>query len=255
MKILYLLSLSFLFIGFNSLEAQNQLDDEGNRTGPWKGFYEDGTLRYEGTFLSGKPVGTMKRYSAEGHLIVEMNFYEGTDRCHATMFRPNGTKRATGIYDAQEKDSVWTYYGSDETIRLSESYRDGQLHGPSVSYYPSGTISSKTLFRNGLKEGAHLKFFGNGDTMLIANYRNNKLHGEYLTYHQDGINQISGRYVNDLKDGDWSYHDEEGVVQSVIYYDHGNVLNPEELEKNYENFIQRLEENAGNIPDPSDVQL
>jgi hypothetical protein len=32
-------------------------------------------------------------------------------------------------------------------------------------------------------------------------------------------------------------------------------LNPEELEKNYENFIQRLEENAGNIPDPSDVQL
>ncbi|MEX0980903.1 MAG: toxin-antitoxin system YwqK family antitoxin [Bacteroidales bacterium] len=241
----------FILIIFSlTASGQNAFDENGDRTGPWKGVYPDGTLWYKGEFASGRPVGLMKRYDEEGNLSTIMNFYSESDRCFAEMYSKNGLVIAKGIYESQKKDSTWIYLGSDGNIRMVENYEMGRLDGPVEYYYPSGNLSQRLHYRSGKKEGPWIKFFENSDTMTVASYTIGMLHGDYFSYYPGGKISISGKYHNDLKDGNWSYFSEKGELVSVIKYDKGEVLNPDELEKSYERFIKTIEENEGNIPDP-----
>ncbi len=233
-----------------ALAGQNAFDDSGLRTGPWQGFYPDGTLRYEAEFSKGKPVGTMKRYNEKGDLTTIMNFYPGTNRCFAEMYNMKGEVIARGVYENQKKDSVWNYLRKDGSVSMSEHFNQGTLSGPVVNYYPSGNISQQLHYTGGTKNGPWIRFFENGDTMMVSTYTNGVLHGSYTSFYPGGTISISGTYHNDLKDGDWSYFSEEGEKLSVIRYDKGDLLNPEEMEKSYENFIRKIEENTGNITDP-----
>ncbi len=245
-------NLSFIILIILSFTAngQNAFDENGKRTGPWEGFYSDGTLRYKGEFKSGQPVGLMKRYDEEGNLSITMDFYQEADRCFAKMYSKNGCVIAKGVYESQEKDSTWIYLGSDGKVRMVENYEVGTLTGPVEYYYPSGSLSQRLHYRSGKKDGPWIKLFENGDTMTVSGYTLGTLHGDYFSYYPGGKISISGQYHNDLKDGDWSYFSEEGELLSVIRYNKGEVLNPEELEKSYERFIKTIEENEGNIPDP-----
>jgi len=232
-----------------TLTGQNALDSNGQRTGRWQGFYPDGTVRYEAEFFKGEPVGTMKRFDEKGNLTATMNFYPGTDRCFAEIYSTSGHVIARGVYEAQKKDSTWTYLRQDGSVSMVENYNGGTLSGPVENYYPSGRFSQQLHYTDGVKNGPWIRFFENGDTMLMAGYTEGVLHGSYTSYYSGGAVSITGQYHNSLKDSDWSYFSEEGELLSVIRYDKGEILNPEELEKSYERFIQSIEENVGNIPD------
>ena len=71
-----LISCLVLGLTFPDLLAQNLLDDAGRKTGPWKAYYPDSSLRYEGTFAAGKPVGEMKRYHPGGALAARLSYSE-----------------------------------------------------------------------------------------------------------------------------------------------------------------------------------
>jgi antitoxin component YwqK of YwqJK toxin-antitoxin module len=245
----YHLSFAALLLAV-TLSGQNALDNNGQRTGRWQGFYPDGKLRYEAEFLNGKPVGTTKRFDEKGNLSASMHFYPGTDRCLAEMYAPNGRIIARGVYEAQKKDSTWTYLRHDGSVSLVENYNGGSLSGPAVNYFPSGSISQQLHYSAGKKSGPWIRFFENGDTLIAAGYTEGKLHGSYTSYYTGGSVSISGTYHNDLKDGEWIYFSEDGEILSVIRYNKGDILNPEELEKSYEKFIRSIEENTGNFPDP-----
>ena len=60
----------YLFIFFQSF-SQNQYLENGNRNGPWKGYYDNGQIRYEGTFDDGKEIGLFKYYYRSGNLEKE----------------------------------------------------------------------------------------------------------------------------------------------------------------------------------------
>jgi antitoxin component YwqK of YwqJK toxin-antitoxin module len=232
--------------------AQNAIDAEGRKTGNWKVYYPEGdVLRYEGCFEKGKPVGSMKRYNEKGGLEAELNFYPGSDRCHAKMYHTNGNLKARGVYQGQLKDSVWLYFGSGNTLRLMETYQKGELSGWSESYYQTGSVAQRVFYTGGQRHGIWLWLYENGDTMQVAHYSMGMLDGAFRSFSPEGNPEVTGQYTEDLMDGDWEYFDEEGVRKSVLHYDHGTLLNPEVLEKGYEEFIQHVEENMNNMPDPA----
>ena len=237
-----------------NLTGQNQFDEQGKKTGLWKGYYPDSTIRYEGTFKQGKPHGLMKRYDKDGVLSITLNYkYPQPERCFATLYSPGGKKKATGVYHQRSKDSTWTYYGMDEIVYLVENYSMGILNGKAHYYYPTGKIAQIMRFEDGLKNGPWLKFFESGDTMMVANYEDDILEGKYYTYYEEGDIQIDGAYKSDLKHGDWEYFSMEGDTMFVIKYDNGKVMNPEVMEARYEEFIQTIEEKEGNMPDPANM--
>ncbi len=232
--------------------AQNELDEKGRKTGPWEVTYPDGTLRYSARFVEGKPEGMMKRYAPDGRLVAKLNFREGGDRCYAHLYHENGNLAAEGIYDNQQKDSVWTYYApGNKTKRLVEEYDNGELHGESRHYYSDGSVSEVIHWKQGVRHGRWTRYFKNGSLMHQVRYRDGVLEGPYVAYHPNGNKEMEGTYVNDLFHGTWRYYDEEEEVILELEYEHGENLTPERLEEDSENFFRKVEENIGNIPDPA----
>ncbi len=99
-----------IFSGVAGLKGQNQLDEQGRKTGPWRVEYPNGKTLYEGTFEEGKPVGLMIRYYDSGAIRAKMNFDPIPDRSRAELYYEGGKKAAEGVYHGKDKDAEWTYY-------------------------------------------------------------------------------------------------------------------------------------------------
>ena len=56
--------------------SQNRYSENGNRDGLWRGYYESGELKYEGSFDDGTEVGLFKYYYKSGNLEKELFYIE-----------------------------------------------------------------------------------------------------------------------------------------------------------------------------------
>ena len=246
-KMLYLL---FLMVSLPVL-SQNQVDEQGRKTGPWKVEYPNGETLYEATFSEGKPVGEMIRYYENGAVRARMMFDASGDRSYARLFYKGGKPAAEGWYVAQEKDSVWTYYSEfDGSVRIREPYEQGELNGTVSSYYPNGEISEEVNWNMDRKEGRWKQYYENKSTRLLGNYLNNQLEGEYIIYYPDGTVKISGEYLNNLSHGTWTYFDESGEEVYSLEYISGRPVDQEK----YNRWIQDSLSNYEIITEPESDQ-
>ena len=227
-----LISLIIFCSGMTVMSGQNQLDEQGRKTGPWKVEYPDGKTLYEGSFLEGKPVGQMIRYYETGAIRAKMNFDAGSNRSHTELYYKGGKKAATGIYAGQEKDSVWTYYSEfDGTVRMRETYESGKLHGAAFRYYPSGEISEEVHWQRNSREGPWIQYFEGGGIRLKSNYQDNLLNGPYEVYFREDVLIMSGIYENDRSEGTWSYFDENGDLLYTLEFKNGRPVDEEKYMK------------------------
>jgi antitoxin component YwqK of YwqJK toxin-antitoxin module len=226
--------LLFLISAFQGL-SQNQLDEQGRKTGPWKVEYPNGKLLYEATFSEGKPVGEMIRYYDNGAVRARMMFDASGKKSYTHLFYMGGKPAAEGWYVDQVKDSVWTYYSEfDGSVRIREPYEQGKLHGIVFSYYPGGDISEEVSWDMHRKEGLWKQYYQNGSTRLVGNYRDNLLQGAYKIYYSDGTPKISGTYLDNKSHGTWSYFDENGEEVYSLEYVAGRPVDQE----TYDSWIQ-----------------
>jgi antitoxin component YwqK of YwqJK toxin-antitoxin module len=220
----------FLIILFpaGSLFGQNRMDDHGRRTGPWKMEYPDGTTRYEGSFLEGRPVGLMIRYDESGEIRAKMMYDTLEDRSSAVLYYKSGKIAAEGNYIGREKDSVWTYYSEyDGSLRIRENYLKGALDGLSVTYYPEGGVSEELMWNQGSKEGKWIQYYEDGTVRLRGNYAGDQLNGPYEVWNPEGLPVMSGTYVDGTSHGTWSYFDEKGALLYSLEYDRGKPVDQE----------------------------
>ena len=61
-------SIFYISLLFFQSFSQNQYSENGNRDGLWRGYYESGELKYEGSFDDGIEVGLFKYYYKSGNL-------------------------------------------------------------------------------------------------------------------------------------------------------------------------------------------
>lgn len=227
--------------------GQNQLDDQGRRTGPWKVEYPNGKTRYEATFKEGNPVGEMVRYYENGAVQARMQFDSSGLRSYATLYYKNSRKAAEGWYVNQEKDSVWTYFSEfDGTVRIREPYLEGKLEGNVNRYYPGGEVSEEVAWKQGQKHGDWNQYYTDGSLRLKSSYKNDSLNGLYRVYYPDSTLKVSGTYLDNQSHGMWDFYDETGSVVYSIEYEHGRALDQEK----YLQLMQDTLAGFQNLPDP-----
>ena len=247
-----LLILITIFASLGALNGQNQLDEQGRKTGPWKVEYPNGKTLYEGSFVEGKPVGLMIRYYDSGVIRAKMNFDAQGNSSHAKLYYKGGKKAAEGVYVGQDKDSVWTYYSEfDGTLRMREAYVGGKLHGASFRYYPSGGVSEEVYWDMNSREGPWIQYFEEGDIRLKSAYQNNLLNGPYEVYFTDKVLLMSGTYVDDHSDGTWSYFDENGELLYTLEYKNGRPVDEEKYMELMQDTLLRYD----TIEPPQPVQF
>jgi antitoxin component YwqK of YwqJK toxin-antitoxin module len=97
---------------------------------------------------------------------------------------------------------------------------DGEIiaHGPLISYFPSGEVSSISLYREGKPHGLSKKYSIDGKTVQSCHFNQGKLEGEWTSFYPDEKVKEQGSYRNNEKNGIWrSFHPNGKESHKVAY--------------------------------------
>lgn len=125
--------------------------------------------------LSGDSVYTVKKFDAEGYLMMTGSYKDDAFKV------PHGS---FVYYDWVEMISPIGNYvvppnGKERFINLRGSFRNGKREGRWTTYYQSGSIKD------------------------VVHYRGNIMEGEYKNFDYKGNLETSGQFVNNKKEGTW----------------------------------------------------
>jgi antitoxin component YwqK of YwqJK toxin-antitoxin module len=209
---LFGLSILLIIACMNPAFSQNKTDNNGLKQGKWVKNYDYGGIRYEGQFEDNKPVGEFRYYYKNGNLKATTFYKAFGDSAQTISYHKNGKKMAEGVYFKQQKEGKWLYYSDIDSALISEeNYKNGQLHGRVITFYPeSGKPAEIVVYVHGKREGPLLKYFPEGNIMTEGTYVNDSLNGKFTLYWPDGQIQVKGAYDKGIQSGAWTYYDEEG---------------------------------------------
>lgn len=238
----YLVSISFFFLGFLALQAQEtdpngynkfyfpngNISSEGTlRDGKpddyWKTYYENGNLKSEGNRVNYELAGPWKFYNEEGVITVEINYSEG------------------------KKEGPRKFYEEGKLVK-EESYKNDLKDGLTKTFYPDGSVHEEIPFVEGRESGIAYEYAeDDGRIISMITYKNGYVNkkeyinrvdkfgqkqDKWIEFYEDGTVKLEGRYKNDKKDGYWKDYTEEGSLISTTKWKNGILIpDPEELAK------------------------
>ncbi|WP_347838330.1 hypothetical protein [uncultured Draconibacterium sp.] len=242
----FLLVLFFMIHLFASAQI-NQTDADGLRQGLWQKEQANGRLLYEGNFKDDKPVGTWKRYHPGGQLKALIEYKN--DTAHTQLFDVWRKKVAEGNFLNQKKEGVWKIFKNNLLV-ADEEYKRGIKEGNSHRFYPSGEVMEEKQWVNNKEEGDYQIFYKNGVPYMQCKMKNGMRHGLFLVSYENGRQELVAEYRNNLRHGEWKYFDKDGTLLYTLFYDNGQIVNPNVRDSIDNLKMMELEENKGTILDP-----
>lgn len=214
----------------NISDTLNRVDANGKKQGFWKKYVND-TLKYEGRFKNDKPVGTFTHYYGTGEVSSVVVFSKDGVFAKSVMYFPNGKKMAEGFYTNTKKDSIWLYYGANDTVISEEHYKNCKRNGVWKTFYKDGALNETRTWVSGVRQGPWKHYYNDGKIKMETQYINNKIEGLFKYYYPSGKVYLSGMYKNGLKEGVWMQFTEQqqGAVKET--YQSGVLVKREELIK------------------------
>ena len=182
------------------LAGEGIVKDDGNPDGPWKEYYQEGTLKAEGSYDNGRHVGVWKYYY------------------------PSGRKEQTGSFNKQgKKDGTWRWYFESGNLLKEENFRNGLRDGLSSEYDESGKLIEEGEFFEDKEDGV---WFGlTGDFYIRGSYRDGLRHG--MWYYMlidttggktDSLNMYKGNFIDDNPDGKHTWYWDNGKIREEGSY-------------------------------------
>lgn len=229
----------------------NSVDENGLKQGFWKKSYPNGNIRYSGQFVNNVPQGEFRRYYEEKGLQSIMRYSDDGKSSRIEFYYRNGEQAATGKYLGTKKDSIWKYYSYyGGFLSKEENYVNGIKVGTSREYYENGIASQEIYWNGGIKDGPWKMWFSDEKPQLDANYVKGKLHGDFTTFYPDGTTEIHGIYQDNIRYGSWEYTDNKTKEVKIIKYVNGLPENQSEIDKQFQDTMEKYERNKGKIKEP-----
>lgn len=245
----------FLFLIPSSLLSQteefNKPDANGRKHGPWRAFYPNQKLRYEGVFEHGRPIGLMKKYHKNGNISARIFYEKDTVTSRAKLYYESGHKAAEGKFTNRKKDSTWNYYSFyNRRLALKEDWKHGVKHGLEITFYDNGKQAEILEWKNGLKNGKWEQYYENDALRLKSTWVNGKREGKFESYNPDGSPSVFGNYKNDLMEGEWLFYPENSDEPAKLKYSGGKMLSTPDTEKLQKDFSNRMKDILNSSPSP-----
>ena len=237
------------FIPFFAFSQINQTDGNGLRQGIWQKQQPNGKLIYRGNFKDGKPVGEWKRFHPGGQIKATIKYRTDSDSADVQLFDEWGKKVAEGIYLNEKKSGLWVYFSENKKI-ADENYIDDKKHGKSHKYYETGEVWEETDWVNGNQEGSYRVFFKSGEPFFQCKMKNNQRNGLCLTYFENGRVELEANYKNGLHHGEWKYFTDQGEYRYSLFYNEGELLNPNVRDSIANLQLQNMEKGKDSLVDP-----
>lgn len=209
--------------GFAQDSPINQYDENGDRHGVWKKYYENSDqLRYEGTFEHGRETGTFKFYTPKSgrNPISTKTYTSENDTIIVRFYDAKGDfKKSEGEMIGQSREGKWSYYkkGYKENLIMVEHYQNDQLHGVKKTFFKNGKVTEIEEYKKGLKNGKKKIYAMTGQLLQEYEFQNDTLQGFSATYDADGQKTSEGNYKKGLRDGEWKFYT-DGKLDSLQTY-------------------------------------
>lgn len=216
---IYVIFILWSVQGITQTNDINQYDEEGRRHGVWKKYYDNTrNLRYEGEFDHGQEIGTFKFYdiSNSRRPSATRTYVQGNDSILVKFYSKKGQLRSEGQMIGKNKEGKWKYFkrGYRNNLFMEEPYKEDQLHGWKIIYFPNGQITERTFYQNGTKEGLQQIYADDGSLLQEYNYKHDRLHGYSKSFDGHGNMHSEGGYKQGLRDGEWKYYT-NGKLDSI----------------------------------------
>jgi antitoxin component YwqK of YwqJK toxin-antitoxin module len=242
-----------MFIMMLPCKGQSDLNvtDKGMKQGHWIKKYPHGVVMYDGYFKDDHPVGEFRRYYENSTIKSVLTYSADGKEADAILYHPNGQIASKGKFRDQLKEGKWLFFSADSGNYLvsDEIYIKNLKNGPSVKYYPDGKVAEKVNYTKNIRNGEWVQYYQNGNTWMKSNYINGQLHGKFDAWSVEGKLKFTGNYNRDRRDGPWLIYNDNGVLRYKIEYKNG-ITSDTKFKIDQSDFIDSLERNSGNIPDP-----
>ena len=220
-------------------EKLNRLDDNGNKTGTWKEFHENGKLKTETKYKNGKPDGIVKTYTKSGKLKEIEKFEKGEIvkdapelyfvDVYKTQFPDGSVKLLGGKKDGKKHGQFREYnlagevingyiYKEDTLIAEGIITEEGLYKGKWEYYYTTGEIQAIGKYINGQKDSTWVYYYKNKKIEQKGNYKLGKPAGRWVWYYNTGITLRDEYFVNGKRDGEAIEYDTTGEIMTKGEY-------------------------------------
>jgi len=212
---------NLFFINILGAQEFNNFDENGERHGPWRKYYE-GTkqLRYEGVFEHGKEQGTFKFYNRKSgdQPSATKSYTSESTVLDVVFYQKDGKKASEGQMEDRKRMGQWTYYHRDgQRIMTTESYQSDILNGERTVFFVNGQIAQKQYYTQGKLDGIEVNYSEKGVLLSSYTYVNGVLEGLVKIYNDSGSLLREGNYKDDKKDGIWKYY-ENGKLHKEVKF-------------------------------------
>lgn len=204
----------------------NVLDD-GNKDGHWKEFFTDGSLKAEGNYEDGKPVGEWKYYHLNSKVEQSGKFNkQGKPDGRWKWYYEDGKLLREENYHNGLRDGLLSEYDEDGKLIQEGEFVNGEEDGPWI--YLTGDDYVKGNFRDGLRTGMWYSFLlsrndDKTDSLLMfkGNFIDDLPDGKHIRYWENGKVHDEGLFVMGRKEGDWMIYNSDGTLFLIITYKDG----------------------------------
>lgn len=179
----------------------------GKEDGTWKFYREDGTLKWEKTFIMGAADGEQRYYFPDSTLEKVEMWKMGQLNGKKQEYYPGGALKKEIGYKNGKFDGTYVTYFPDGKVESEQQYINDKKTGPSSYYYENGQLFYTENHENGLLEGECKRFYATGRKWTVENYKKGLRWGIFEEYYDDDKNTLKYSAVY-----------KKGVVVEEHYY-------------------------------------
>lgn len=204
-----------------SREEYNRYDKEGRKTGIWREYFPDGSIRTEGNYSDGEKKGVFKEYNKKGRLVEINKMINDTTSMNPEdivlielykEYYPSGKVRLKGGYANGMKKGIFREYS--ETGEVINGY-----------LYEEDTMVAEGLVRpDGNYEGEWKHYYKTGELKAVGTYEDGVLTGKWTYYFKNGKTEQVGKYKENLHFGEWKWYFSNGQIRRLEYFNRKEKL-------------------------------
>jgi len=195
----------------------------GHRSGRWTEFYDTPERQKKRitTYVNGSPSGAQREWYPGGQK-KSMGQMLGENRYKKwTFWYPDGTRKATGSYDASgQRTGKWRTWSDNGELASKGNYWQDSRHGEWTFWWETSRKQERGSYNRGLKTGHWESWHPNGVRKTRSSYDSNALDGNFREWYDNGSLKARGRYEEGEQTGRWVTVSPDGIRQ---VNDHGRV--------------------------------
>lgn len=207
---------SKLFDSNSNLIGEGIVDEEGNKIGNWKFYYNSGKLKSKGNYVKNKRSGTWSFYFENGKIEQTGNFENDKYNGLWKWFNLNGELLREENFERGVQNGSYIEYDDDRNIITAGEYLDGLKEGFWMD--KSGTHIEEGQYKSGLKDGEWIYKYKNNVVYFKGSFLFGVPEGKHLYYHENAIIKREENYNNGLKVDNWYYWDYYGSLMKTCTF-------------------------------------